>query len=128
MKHFFIFAAFIFSLSLGAQTYNGPESIEYDASNNRYLISNTSGGNILARSASGTLTVFKSGISPAPYGLEILNNVVYACCSGFIKGYSLTNGAQVFILNTGATFLNGITSDGVNTLFATDFTGSFSKL
>ena len=123
MKHFFIFAAFIFSLSLGAQTYNGPESIEYDASNNRYLISNTSGGNILARSASGTLTVFKSGISPAPYGLEILNNVVYACCSGFIKGYSLTNGTQVFNLNTGATFLNGITSDGLNTLFATDFSG-----
>jgi len=123
MKHIFILIALLFTFGLTAQTYNGPESIEYDANNNRYLISNTSGGNILARSGNGTLTVFKSGISPAPYGLEILGNTVYACCSGFIKGYSLTNGAQVFNLNTGATFLNGITSDGLNTLFATDFSG-----
>ena len=123
MKHIFILISVIFTCLVNAQTYNGPESIEYDASNNRYLISNTSGGNILARSASGALTVFKSGISPAPYGLEILNNVVYACCSGFIKGFDLGTGTQVFNLNLGATFLNGITSDGISSLFATDFSG-----
>ena len=123
MKQIFFFAALIYSFALGAQTYNGPESVEFDASNNRYLISNTSGGNILARSASGTLTVFKSGISPAPYGLEILGNTVYACCGGFIKGFDLTTGNQVFNLNLGASFLNGITTDGVSNLFATDFSG-----
>lgn len=123
MKHIFIFAAFIFSLSAGAQTYNGPESIEFDESYNRYLISNTSSGTILARSASGTVTVFKSGISPAPYGLEILGTTVYACCSGFIKGFDLGTGTEVFNLNLGATFLNGITSDGISSLFTTDFSG-----
>jgi hypothetical protein len=123
MKHIFILIALLFTFGLTAQTYNGPESIEYDANNNRYLISNTSGGNILARSGNGTLTVFKSGINPAPYGLEILGNTVYACCGGLIKGFDLTTGNQVFNLNLGATFLNGITTDGVSNLFATDFTG-----
>jgi hypothetical protein len=123
MKHFFILIAIFFTSLLNAQTYNGPESIEYDASNDRYLISNTSSGSILARSANGTLNVFKSGISPAPYGLEILGNTVYACCSGFIKGFDLGTGTQVFNLNLGATFLNGITSDGISSLFATDFSG-----
>ena len=123
MKHIFILISVMFTCLVNAQTYNGPESVEFDASNNRYLISNTSGGNILARSASGTLTIFKSGISPAPYGLEILGNTVYACCSGFIKGFDLGTGTQVFNLNLGATFLNGITSDGISSLFATDFSG-----
>lgn len=111
------------SIVLNAQTLNGCESIEYDAANNRYLISNTSSGQILARAANGTLSVFKSGINPAPYGLEILGNRVYACCGAFIRGYNLQTGAQEFSLNLGATFLNGITTDGIGNLFATDFTG-----
>ncbi len=122
MKNILLIAFMLLSsIVLNAQSLSGPESIEYDAANNRYLISNTTTGQILARSASGTLSVFKSGISPAPYGLEILGNRVYACCSGFIKGFNLQTGAQEFNLNLGATFLNGITTDGVGNLFATDF-------
>ena len=75
-------ALILFGLNLSAQTYNGSESVEFDAANNRYLVSNTGSGQILARAANGTLSVFKSGISPAPYGLEILANTVYACCGG----------------------------------------------
>jgi hypothetical protein len=122
MKKNLLIAFLLFiSIALNAQSLSGPESIEYDAANNRYLISNTNSGQILARSANGTLSVFKSGISPAPYGLEILGNRVYACCSGFIKGFNLQTGAQEFNLNLGATFLNGITTDGIGNLFATDF-------
>ena len=113
----------LFGLQISAQTYNGSESVEFDAANNRYLVSNTGSGQILARAANGTLSVFKSGISPAPYGLEILGDTVYACCGGTIKGFDLTNGNQVFNINLGAQFLNGITSDGISSLFATDFSG-----
>jgi len=123
MKKLVFLIALLCANFLQAQTYNGPESIAFDASNNRYLISNTGSGTILARVANGTLSVFKSGISPVPYGIEIVGSTVYACCSGFIKGYDLTDGTQTFNLNTGASFLNGITSDGYVNLFATDFSG-----
>ena len=116
-------ALILFGLQVSAQAYDGSESVEFDAANNRYLVSNTGSGEILARAANGTLSVFKSGINPSPYGLEILGNTVYACCGGTIKGFDLTTGNQVFNINLGAQFLNGITSDGVSSLFATDFSG-----
>jgi hypothetical protein len=103
------------------QSYSNPESIAFDATNNRYLVSNSNNGQIIARAADGTLSVFKSGISPQPYGIEVVDGVVYANCGGFVKGYSLNDGSQVFSVNTGASFLNGIASDGNGNLFVTDF-------
>ncbi len=112
--------AFIGITAFG-QTLNGPESIEWDEANNRWLISNTGNGTILARSTAGVLSSFVSGIPSGPYGIEILGNVLYACSGSTIRGYNLTTGASVFTLNVGATFLNGLTSDGTNFLYATDF-------
>ncbi len=120
-KIVFSFLFVLFSALANAQSYNGPESIEYDTANNRYLVGNSSNGQIIARDASGNLTIFKSGISPDPYGLEIVGNTIYACCGGRIKGYDLTTAAEVFNVNLSATFLNGITSDGSGYLFTTDF-------
>jgi hypothetical protein len=118
----FVFA-FIFTSSIYSQSYNGPESVEWDASNNRWLISNTTSHAILARTHSGTLTNFvaSTGTSNGPHGIEIFGNVVYACCGGMIKGYDLTSGSQVFTMNLGATFLNGLTTDGDSVLYTTDF-------
>ena len=104
-----------------AQVLSGPESIEWDQANTRWLVGNSSGGTILARSTSGTLTNFVSGLPSGPYGLEILGDKVFACSGGFIRGYNLSDGANVFNLNLNASFLNGLTSDGVNFLYATDF-------
>jgi hypothetical protein len=104
-----------------SQTLNGPESIEWDATNTRWLIGNKGNGTILARSKSGTLSNFVTGIPSGPYGIEILGDVLYSCEGGFIRGYNLTSGANVFTLNLNATFLNGLTSDGNNNLYATDF-------
>lgn len=99
--------------------YNGPESVEYDAANDRYLVSNTGDGTIKQRDLAGTVSAFAS-VSPAPYGLEIQGDTVYACSGGGIKGYLLSSGVQVFALSLGGTFLNGLTSDG-DLLYATDF-------
>ena len=104
-----------------SQTLNGPESIEWDATNTRWLIGNKGNGTILARSESGTLSNFVTGIPSGPYGIEILGDVLYSCEGGFIRGYNLTSGANIFTLNLNATFLNGLTSDGNNNLYATDF-------
>lgn len=119
-KNLLLPIAFLFSLTLFAQTYNGPESVEYDAAGDRYFISNTGTGSILARDNSGNLTTFASGLTSGPHGLEIVGNTLYACSGGTIKGYDLSNGNQIVNVNLSGTFLNGITHKGTD-LFITDF-------
>ena len=60
-------------------------------------------------------------MTSGPYGIEIMGNTLYACDGARIRGYNLTSGSQVFNVNLGATFLNGITSDGANYLYASDY-------
>jgi hypothetical protein len=50
-----------------------------------------------------------------------MGDTLYACDGASIKGFDLTTGTQVVNMNLGATFLNGLTSDGSQYLFATDF-------
>lgn len=108
---------------LFSQTYSGPESVEYDTANSRWLIANTTSHELLALSFMGNLSVFASGLVSGPYGIEIVGDVVYCCSGASVKGYSLTTGANVFNLNVGATFLNGLTHDNSGNLYATDFSG-----
>lgn len=120
-KIYTLLSSLLIAQCVFGQSLNGPESIEFDLYHNRYLISNSDNGQILARDMQGNLSVFATGISPSPYGLEILGNVLYANCGGRVKGFDLESGNQVFDLNLGATFLNGITTDGLFNLFVTDF-------
>lgn len=108
------------SMSLSAQ-YTDPESVEHDPIGDRYFVSNLGDGTIKQRDQAGTVTPFAS-VSPDPYGLEILGDTLYACSGGRVKGYLLSDGSQVFDLNTGGGFLNGITTDG-HFLYVTDFSG-----
>lgn len=108
----------LFFASPSFAQYSGPESVEYDATNNRYLISNTGSSLIRQRDQAGAVTLF-ANVSPAPYGLEIMNNVVYACSGGTIKAFDM-NGAALQTINAGGTFLNGITGDGTH-IYATDY-------
>lgn len=118
---FSLFLQLIFPVTLLAQSYSNPESVVYDEINNRYLISNSNNGRILARSASGDLSIFKSGISPNPYGLDIVGNTIYACCGGTVYGFNLSTSEQIFQVNTGGGFLNGITHNNNGSLFVSDF-------
>ncbi len=119
---------FLFTLSLllpfatlSAQ-FSSPESVEYDAANNRWLVGNNGNGTISAYyPATATVLPFATGLASGPHGLEILGSTLYACDGGSIKGFDLGTGAQVFNLNLSASFLNGLTTDGTNYLFATDF-------
>ncbi len=115
-------AVFI-SPSIRAQTLSGPESLDYDASADRYLISNRSAGQILARSAGGVLSVFTADpVSPA--GLEIVVGVVFVADGSFIRGYRLSDAVRVVNYQiAGAGFLNGLASDGGVRLWVSDFSG-----
>ena len=121
MKKNSLFISFLFLYTLSFGQLNGPESIDFDPVNNRYLIANSSNGKIMQRSSNGTISQFVGGISPNPYGIEVVGTTVYACCSGKVLGFDLTTGLQVFSVNLGATFLNGITHDNSGNLFVTDF-------
>lgn len=125
IKHFYFFLALYFSCNVFGQSYSGPESVEFDYTNNRWLIGNKNSHEVLARDASGNLTLLipSSDIgSSGPFGIEITNNVLYMCCGAIVKGFDLSTLELVFSVNTGGTFLNGITHDNDGNLFVTDFT------
>ena len=109
------------SLNVFSQTLNGPESMEYDDANSRWLISNNGSNQIFARDFAGTLTVFSSALTSGPHGLEIVGDTLYACDGGNLKIFNLSTGATITTINIGGTFLNGITHDNSGNLYITDF-------
>lgn len=113
-----------FSASLCAQTISSPESVRYDEANTRFLISNRGAGEILARSLTGVLTTLTT--DPAsPAGIEIVGNLVYVADGARIRSYRLDTAMRVADYPIpGTTFLNGISSDGANRLWVSDFSGS----
>ncbi|HEY0029446.1 MAG TPA: T9SS type A sorting domain-containing protein [Bacteroidia bacterium] len=117
---FTIISAVLFSTTVFSQAYNSPESIEFDYANNRWLIANNSGNNILARnSATGAVTVFAT-CSGGPHGIEIVNDTLYVNAGANIKLFNVNTGAAIGTISMGATFLNGLTHDN-NYLYSTDF-------
>jgi hypothetical protein len=115
--------ALLFATTANSQSYNGPESVDYDPVSNRYFIANTNSGEILERDASGNLGFFATGLASGPHGLEVVGNTLYACSGGSLRGFDLTTGNSVLNLNMGAGFLNGITSDG-SSVWVTDFSSN----
>ncbi|WCO01559.1 T9SS type A sorting domain-containing protein [Psychroserpens ponticola] len=106
---------FCFSFS---QSYSGAESVEYDPINDRWLVSN--GSRIISDDGQGNLSYFGTG--GASFGLEVMGNTVFGVQGSNIVGYDLTTEQQVTIATiSGASFLNGMTSDGVHTIYVTDF-------
>jgi len=111
------------SMPTAAQTLSGPESLDYDASGGRYLISNRSAGQILARSQTGVLSVFTDDPT-SPAGLEIVGGLVFVADGAFIRAYRLSDAVRVVNHSiSGAVFLNGLAGDGGARLWASDFNG-----
>jgi hypothetical protein len=108
------------SAPAGAQAYDGPESVEHHARLDRHLVGNT-GGPILTRAADGTLGVFTDATA-SPYGIELLGGTLFVLDNGRLKGFDIDSAAPVLDFAVpGATFLNGITSDGSHTVYVSDF-------
>jgi hypothetical protein len=133
MKKHFLYLTLIPLLSI-TQNYNGPESIEYNAINQTYFISNSGNGQILELDSNENLSIFVNNINTGPHGLELVQEyigskwvgqILYACSGGRLYGYDI-DGNQVLNYNMNGTFLNGITqkinpnSEQVE-LFITDF-------
>lgn len=122
MKSLFTSLLLFTILVLNAQTYNSPESVEYDANHQRYIVANTSANNLQQVIPGSAPTLFVSSV-PGPYGIAIVGDTVYVCCnSTHLRGYNLTTGALAFDVNLGGIFLNGICTDFAGNIFVTDFT------
>ncbi len=118
-----LLASSVFLLQLAAVAqYSGPESVEHDPVGDRYFVSNTGSSVIKVRTQAGAVSDFVS-VNPAPYGLEIMGDTLFACSGGSVKGYLLSTAAQVFNRNLGGSFCNGIATDG-RYLYVTDFSAS----
>lgn len=100
--------------------YSGPESVEYDAIADRCFVSCTDDNSIRQRAQDGTVGVFVADAGGAPYGLELKGDTLFANVGGGIKGFLTATGAEVFSVDLGATFLNGLTTDGRH-LYTSDF-------
>ncbi len=124
MKKLIAILSLIFPVIAVCQTFSSPESVEYDVVNSRWMVGQNGSGEIHSYDpSSGVLTSFATGIPSGPHGIEILGSTLYCCDGAFIKGFDLATGSQIFNVSLGATFLNGLTTDGGHFLFATDFTG-----
>ena len=123
MKHLFTFAFSIVASTVFSQSYSGPESVDYDSDGQRYLVSNSSQGQILSYDAiNDELDIFASGVGSGPHGLEVVGEELFACSGSRLKAYNLITEEQTVNVNLGASFANGITHKG-NDVFVTDFSG-----
>lgn len=118
----FFLLSFLYLNLAQAQSFSGPESVEFDSTSSCYFISNTTSHQILKRTPNGTLQVFATLTGTGPHGLEIAEGKLFACNGATIKVLNLTTGAQMAnIPISGATFLNGITHIDNGSVYATDF-------
>ena len=105
-----------------AQSYNAPESVDYHIGTSSFLVSNSGNGQILTDDGLGNLNILATGVGTGPHGLEVIDDLVYACSGGRLKAYNVLNGNQTLNHNINGQFLNGITHKG-NDIFITDFSG-----
>ncbi len=119
---FLIIVSFLLPLLVvAAIDYNSPESVVYDAANNRYLISNTGDGNIIARTPADVLSYFSQGASTSIRGLTIMNNILYAAADEGVLAFDLSTGQKTStIVITERDFLNDIASDAAGNLYVSD--------
>jgi len=101
-----------------AQTYVNAESVEFDPVNNQWLVSN--GTRMIADDGAGNLSFFGTGA--AGFGSEIIGNTIFVSTGNTVVGYDLNSEAEVMSLNIPAAgFLNGMATNGVDTIYTTDF-------
>ncbi|MBD3384817.1 T9SS type A sorting domain-containing protein [candidate division KSB1 bacterium] len=113
----------VVSIGIAQNLYDNPESVVYDAVRNRYLVSNTGSGRIVAVDSNGTQSSFNNDQSSIR-GLHIMGDTLYAAANAGVVAFDLAGGTKLFtIAITGRAFLNDITSNGEDLLYVTDTGG-----
>ncbi len=103
-----------------SQSLTDIESIEYDPQQGRFLVSN--GNSVIHVNGNGNGVANLPSPTAAAYGMEVMNNQLYAIHANAVKVFDLNSGALLGSASiTGANFLNGMASNGSNLVWVTDF-------
>ena len=115
-----LFCVFALTASLSqAQSLTAIEGVEYDPTNQIFLVGN---GNNVVRMHSDAVPQGTLGAAKSNYGMEVMNGVLFSIVGTAIRGYDVTTGAQVMTHSlSGASFLNGMASNGTDKLWVSDF-------
>jgi hypothetical protein len=119
-RTFALFLTVTISATARAQ-YAGPESVEYDARRDRYLVACAGNDRILQRSQDGKVLPFAT-LDDSPFALEIQGDTLFACVGSSVQGFSLSSGKHVSNTVVPGAFLKGLTTDG-HFLYASDIAG-----
>jgi len=107
---------------VSAQVFSSIESVEYDAVNSRFLVSN--GNRVIEANGDGEEVAFFGTAPRSDYGMEVMNGNLFTIVGSSVRAYELITGLEVMNVSiSGAQFLNGMASDGVNRIWVTDFGG-----
>jgi len=125
-----IFLILFFSNAIYSQQYSWPESAVYDAVNDRYLISNTGSGDIIAvpRSDPSNMSTFVLGTASgwvSMRGLTIIGNTIWGACSfndpptftQALVGFDLDGTITSTIEIPGIVFINDVTADASGIIY-----------
>jgi hypothetical protein len=119
MKNILFFLLALTASSIQAQSLTAIEGVEYDPTNQIFLVGN---GNNVVRMHSDAIPQGTLGAAKSNYGMEVMNGVLFSIVGSSIKGYDVTTGAQVMTHSlSGASFLNGMASNGTDKLWVSDF-------
>jgi hypothetical protein len=112
------------SIDAGAQNLlRWPESIVYDARNDRYIVSNYLTETLVEIDSVGNQSYFVTGESTIQ-GLEIVGNTVYVGCGSSVRGFDLTTAERVLYVEIPeAVNLNDVTADTSGNLYVSDVYG-----
>jgi len=117
----------------GQSLFFGPESVSYDAANERYLVSSSGDGTIIAVDHNKNATLWFSGLVHS-MGNEIAGNRLYVSSADFntyidsVVGINLTTKAVEWRITVPTPQnLDGITWDGGNYLYIVDTYGRIIK-
>ena len=110
MKHLTSLVASIILIASGAlaQTPGNIEAAEYDATSNRWFISN---GTSLLETSNGGASYSYFGTASATHGMEVVDGMLIAIGNNVIRAYDLETAEPLgTLLISGAGFLNGMGS------------------
>ncbi|MDP2172496.1 MAG: SMP-30/gluconolactonase/LRE family protein [Candidatus Cloacimonadaceae bacterium] len=116
-----ISAAIFIWLKVSSVELDNPESIAYDKTGDRFLISNTGGRSIVSMDSTGALSTFLKGGMQAPRGIMIVSPFLYVADNKQVHVIDIpTQKISQSIPIEGAAMLNDIEIDKNGLLYLTD--------
>ena len=125
----FTFVVLFITKALFAQAYNEPESVVYDAANDRALVSNKGNSDIISvpRLNPTNLSIFNTGAASSMRGITIVGNALWGAGTA---NNSPNQNLYSFDINTGiiiksiwlasGVFLNDVTADADGMIWVSD--------